>query len=133
MRPRKDTPTAQKKGKNTARRCQSSRPERRAAARLARAPGIIAPYSWPKLPRMPQPMERERATQRTDGTPGAGSRVARVVSPGAAIWGSPMGGLITATLVKGATWRNRNGEAKELTRVRVGFIRSNTLYQRASL
>src|ERR1051325_108633 len=82
MLPPKDQPSAPKKAKNTARRCQSSRPERRAAARLARAPGSIAPYSWPKLPRMPQPMERERATQRM----GRG-RAASVIGEGGIVRG----------------------------------------------
>src|SRR3989442_10215554 len=64
MLPPKDQPSAPKKAKKRLRRCQSLRPERSTAARLASTPGIIAPYSWPKLPRIPQPIESERPTQR---------------------------------------------------------------------
>src|SRR6266513_976603 len=64
MLPPKDQPSAPKKAKQRLRRCQSLRPERSPAARLASTPGIIAPYSWPKLPRIPQPIESESPTQR---------------------------------------------------------------------
>ena len=40
-------------------RCQSSRPESSTAARAPSAPGIIAPYSWPKFPRIPHPSQSE--------------------------------------------------------------------------
>ena len=42
------------------RESQSRRPASRAPAIVASAPGIIAPYSCPKLPRMPQPTESDK-------------------------------------------------------------------------
>src|SRR6185369_8404817 len=78
MLPPSDHPNAPKKAKKTAFRCQSLRPDSSTAARLARAPGIIAPYSWPKLPRIPQPIESERPTHRTQSRPGFGG-----LTPGA--------------------------------------------------
>src|SRR6185312_6243618 len=59
--PPNDQPSAPKKAKKGIRRCQSSRPDNRTAAIAASAPGTIAPNSWPKFPRMPQPIDRERA------------------------------------------------------------------------
>src|SRR5437868_10695946 len=64
MLPPKDQPSAPKKAKKTAFSCQSSRPDSKTAATVASTPGIIAPYSCPKFPRMPQPMERESPTKR---------------------------------------------------------------------
>src|SRR5215475_8549070 len=45
---------------------QSSRREAKQTAIAARAPGIQAPDSWPKSPRIPQPIESESATSSRD-------------------------------------------------------------------
>src|SRR6266850_161131 len=72
MLPPKDQPRAPKKAKKTPRRCQSARPDNNTAARLANTPGSIAPYSWPKFPLIPQPMESDSPTQRKHKRPGPG-------------------------------------------------------------
>src|SRR5438270_6232066 len=66
MLPPNDHPTAPKRPNCATRRCQSARPERSATAIPASAPGIIAPNSCPKLPRIPQPRESDRATSVTN-------------------------------------------------------------------
>ena|SRR5215471_14921217 len=48
------------------RRRQSSRCEQKHTAIAARAPGIQAPDSWPKSPRIPQPIDSESATSSRD-------------------------------------------------------------------
>src|SRR3989442_623584 len=108
--PQKAQQSSQKNGKNTARRCQSLRPESSAAAKLASMPGIIAPYSWPKLPRIPQPMESESPTQRIASRPGLAGMPARVVSGPTETDNSPIAKLIAATLIKLFLGRNANGK-----------------------
>src|SRR6266496_6847496 len=110
MLPPKDQPSAPKKAKKAARRCQSLRPDSSAAARLASAPGIIAPYSWPKLPRIPQPMESERPTQRTQSRPGFGG-----LTPGArADAGFP------ARLVIAFVWKTRHAhDGRRMGKVKI--------------
>ena len=51
-------------GEERDRRQPVRRPESKTAAIAARAPGIIAPYSWPKFPRIPQPIDSESAVNR---------------------------------------------------------------------
>ena len=48
-------------------------PDSSTAAIAAIAPGIIAPYSWPKFPRIPHPSESERAVKTWNSEERAGA------------------------------------------------------------
>src|SRR5438045_3136988 len=100
MLPPKDQPSAPKNAKNTARRCQSVRPDSNAAARLASMPGTIAPYSCPKLPRIPHPMESESPTHSTANSPGLTDVLAQVASAPTDTGSSPIAKLMSATLME---------------------------------
>src|ERR1051325_9282413 len=65
MLPPNDQPNAPKNPKYAVRGHQSARPDRRTAAIAARAPGIMAPYSCPKFPRIPQPIDSDSADPTT--------------------------------------------------------------------
>src|SRR5262245_1365619 len=82
MLPPNDQPTAPKKPNKAVRDHQSGRGERSAAVMLASAPGIIAPYSWPKFPRMPHPTDREREVARMSQTAAARLWVAEITVSG---------------------------------------------------
>ena len=66
MLPPNDQPRAPNIAKSAIAGSQSGRPTSRTAAIAARAPGITAPYSCPKFPRIPQPIDSESAASVTN-------------------------------------------------------------------
>jgi hypothetical protein len=64
MLPPNDHPSAPSRANSSALECRSRRPDIKPTDSAARAPGIMAPYSWPKLPRMPQPSDSYSAVAR---------------------------------------------------------------------
>src|SRR5262245_41052576 len=79
MLPPNDQPSAPKNAKLPIRLNQSARPERITAASAASAPGIIAPVSCPKFPRIPQPIESDSATATKNRSSARGIIVAATV------------------------------------------------------
>src|SRR5579862_6715863 len=66
MDPPKPQPIAPKTAKYGTRLRQSSRPQNKEMAIAHSAPAIIAPYSYPKFPRIPQPIESASIPRTTE-------------------------------------------------------------------
>ncbi len=64
MEPPNPRPNPPKRAKKCTRSRQSSRCDRMAMAMAARAPGIHAPDSCPKFPRIPHPIDKDKAIKK---------------------------------------------------------------------
>src|SRR5688500_10844380 len=115
MEPPKAQPSAPKAAKNGTRSRQSTRTDMRQTANAARQPGILAPYSWPKFPRIPHPMDSESPTSsKVDGLRTGRSLAAYMVSRSV--------GLRTARCSQGGKAQERCHEQHDCTiRQRAGI------------